>query len=620
MLGLFLLFAIWVLLRVQIQVFLTPNLYWAVGLFLWLLHLLGLAHRISVKRYRYVIPWFFILLCVFWGLSALEGTFPNLGVWGKVFISGLAIAHALLMLASDNLLKRASTNSHAWFVLHNLLFIFATGWFLLFHRLFWGVFVVLVLFGGVSLYLGLLLWNKKSRSSFPMIDTSYLLLLSAVYLVMMAGIVKLIYLYNLNLRVFLSALLGILLGLLGIILLFGDGIRRWVEKWIKILFGYEQIDMVREWDDFVSTIEDLMDEDEIMQRVRSYLKDRYRIEDVILFWKSENAFLGAGMCVKLPEELERYMWYKDAVIVPNELWRYGASIDVVGPDDLVVPMVFRKSLVGFWVLKNSIHSKLPGELAVMMARNLAVMLTLVKLSREVVEMRQFEQFNKMVSFLIHDMKNAISGLKLLIGNWERNRTNPEFLDDAYQTLLTAVGRMEHVVDRLTSYRLGRVPAEKKEWVDVLDVVKDVIKGLNLKATKVDLVLSGKTGLNFLCNRIGFSRIIENLILNAIDAVREKGEGRVYISVEEDEDDIVLVVKDEGIGMEEDFIRKKLFRPFVSTKRRGLGIGMYEVKALLERYGGKISVQSQSNIGTRVEIRLPKSWEKRSGDETQSFVS
>ncbi len=621
MLGWFLLFSIWVILGPKIQGhWITPNLYWAISLYLWLLHLLGLSYRISAKKYRYAIPWFFIFFSALWILVVAEKDLPYLDLWTQIFILGIAIGHGLLMVVGDNLVNRASVRSHAWLLLHNLLFILASGWFLLFHKLFWTVFLILVIAGGVSLYLGLLYWNKKSTIGTPKVDASSLLFLSAVYFLILAGIIKFVYLYHLDFRIFLSVFLGIISGLIGVILILGEGMKQRVKTWVKILFGYEQVDIVKEWDDFVSTIEDLMDEEEIIDRVRDYLRERYGVKDVILFWKDNDVFWGKDRKIALSSEAERYMWYKDAVILPEELWRYGVKLDMIESGDLIVPMIFRKSLVGFLVLKQAVRAKLSAELAIMIARNLAVMLTLAKLSREVLEMRQFEQFNKMVSFLIHDIKNTLSGLELLVANWNRNKNNPEFLKDAYATLLATTKKMEHVLERLNSHRLDRVSSGKKEWVDVLGVLEDIIRDLNLKSTRIEIVLENKGSPKFLCDRGSLVRIVENLLLNAVDAVKEKGEGKVYISVEDVPGEIIIAVQDEGIGMDQDFIRRKLFKPFVSTKKRGLGIGMYEVKTLVEAMGGKISVQSQVGIGSRIEVRLPKMNEVESKDETSNIVS
>jgi signal transduction histidine kinase len=100
-------------------------------------------------------------------------------------------------------------------------------------------------------------------------------------------------------------------------------------------------------------------------------------------------------------------------------------------------------------------------------------------------------------------------------------------------------------------------------------------------------------------------VLRNVIQNAQDATDKQG--RVTVTLREDGDMAVVEIEDDGCGMDEEFIRERLFRPFDSTKGlAGMGIGAYECKALVALAGGCVDVDSEPGAGTRFSIRLPQS--------------
>lgn len=118
-------------------------------------------------------------------------------------------------------------------------------------------------------------------------------------------------------------------------------------------------------------------------------------------------------------------------------------------------------------------------------------------------------------------------------------------------------------------------------------------------------------------RLGCDRVIEadgerlrqvlvNLVQNGMQAVQERtprGDGRVVVSTAASEDEVVLSVRDDGVGMSEE-VRARLFEPLFSTKPFGLGLGLALVRRIVERHGGTVSIASQPGMGSTVEIRLP----------------
>ena len=98
------------------------------------------------------------------------------------------------------------------------------------------------------------------------------------------------------------------------------------------------------------------------------------------------------------------------------------------------------------------------------------------------------------------------------------------------------------------------------------------------------------------------RVLGHLVQNALEATAEPG--RVWADAHGDAGHVTVEVGDEGCGMSEAFLRDQLFKPFVSTKAAGMGIGMHESRQVVQDLGGSLSVDSHLNRGTRVTVRLP----------------
>jgi signal transduction histidine kinase len=81
-------------------------------------------------------------------------------------------------------------------------------------------------------------------------------------------------------------------------------------------------------------------------------------------------------------------------------------------------------------------------------------------------------------------------------------------------------------------------------------------------------------------------------------------GEIQVATEQRDGWIVLIVKDNGAGMSEEFLRHSLFRPFKTTKKQGMGIGLFQSKKIVEAHGGKIEVESKEGLGSTFRVFLP----------------
>ncbi len=577
----------------------------AFGLILiWIVYLYILGHRTIPKRYRFALSWGVGIISIFGILAIFDIHLPHLGLWGMIFLIAVIFYHAALILGSDYILRVASSSAHLWFVIHNLLFIFGLGWFVAFdfwNPLFWNV---VLLIGGFSLYMGLSMWGKGPGRTIDVVDSSAVILLSALYFIVIALLLKLAALMHLDIKVFISAMFGVFAGLAVLGIFWGEGIKKAISEFWQRLFGYEHYDLNQEWDDFVSTVEDVMDDKIIVEKLTDYLRRRFAVLEVLVYWKETEGHyvsITSKDYFDLSPEAEKWLLLKDSAVYFEELWRHNIGLPFKEDNYIICPMIFRRQLSGLLILRMESRARIPLELIYVLARNLSMIITIARMSKELFEAKQFEQFNKMVSFIVHDMKNALSSIFLLLDNWQKNKNNPEFIDDAYLTLTSVVKKMEQMLLRLRIYRNSENISDiAVENCDLYKVIELALKNTNLK-NKVELDiqvdLSPSIKIKFNCSWL--EKIFENLLINAADAIET--EGRVDIWLEEDEGWYKVYVRDTGCGMSQEFIERDLFRPFVSTKKTGLGIGMYEVKNIMEQFGGRIEVISQPEQGTEVVL-------------------
>jgi signal transduction histidine kinase len=148
----------------------------------------------------------------------------------------------------------------------------------------------------------------------------------------------------------------------------------------------------------------------------------------------------------------------------------------------------------------------------------------------------------------------------------------------------------------------------------VDLVAAVQRVLALIAepvrSKYEIELKVPASLHALVDPERIDRVIENLVINAIEAMGERG-GKLTVEVgEAGAEKIFLSVSDTGQGMSKEFIDNRLFRPFATTKRSGVGLGLYTCREVVRANAGTIEVQSRQGVGTTFRVVLPSAVEGR----------
>ncbi len=211
------------------------------------------------------------------------------------------------------------------------------------------------------------------------------------------------------------------------------------------------------------------------------------------------------------------------------------------------------------------------------------------------EARRFEEFNRRFAFILHDVKNIVSQLSLVARNAVRHADNPDFRADMVATLNESATRMNDLLARLSEREPAR--GEALRPVALASVAAGSAARFRARGA---VAVEGPATLCASADPARLQQVIDHLVHNALDA---GGSDPVRIVLGDAGDRVWVDVIDTGIGMTRQFIRDELFRPFVSSKPSGFGIGAFEARQLAVAMGGHIAVDSQPGRGSRFRVTL-----------------
>lgn len=274
---------------------------------------------------------------------------------------------------------------------------------------------------------------------------------------------------------------------------------------------------------------------------------------------------------------------------------------------LIVPLIHINDLIGFIVLSHTkVHNKHfnweDSDLLNTAARQAASFIVQRTVSEQLAEAKQFESYNKLSTYMVHDIKNLVSQLSLITSNAEKHMGNPLFMEDVIKTISNSVDKMNVMMGKLQDK-----PVSKSfETIDIVDLLYEIITHYEKASVKpIPLLTHEPEKCIVRGDRGQLLSIFGHLIQNAQDATEETGS--ITISVLLQDDWILIEIKDTGCGMSESFIQTQLFKPFKTTKgAKGMGIGVYEAREIISSLGGAIEVESEYGKGTNFIVRLPVS--------------
>ncbi len=270
---------------------------------------------------------------------------------------------------------------------------------------------------------------------------------------------------------------------------------------------------------------------------------------------------------------------------------------------LIVPLHGEDKLLGFVILSRPLIERSINwedrDLLKTASRQISNYLTVLMASSQLAEAKQFEVFSRLSAYMVHDLKNIAAELELLAINAKKHADNPEFIEDAFSTVENAA---EDINRLLMQLRNRRAEKEKKVLLDLADLVSEVVDSKKHLLPVPQLRIESESA-SVLLEKGRLANVLAHLIENAQQATADQGE--IVITLSNVEEVCSIEIKDSGQGMDETFIRDRLFKPFDTTKgNAGMGIGMHESREFMRQLGGDIYVQSKPGKGTIITLHIP----------------
>jgi len=426
------------------------------------------------------------------------------------------------------------------------------------------------------------------------------------------------------------------LAALGVLLL-SDKFRQGTHQFVSRHFKRPQHDFRKVWTDFTRRTSNVMDKVELCEASARLVSETFNVLAVTIWlFDEEHQRLVFGASTAQAEESAPRGSASSAAYGPMRaaLGQHAAPFDLEktgdewalplkeltssqfrkGGNRLCLPLFVGSQWLGVGILADRVNG-VPYtveeiELLKCLADQLAAGLLNLKLTDELMVAKEIEAFQTMATFFVHDLKNAASSLNLMLRNLPVHFDDPAFRADALRGIGSTVERIQQMIERLSVLRdkLELKPVE----CDLQELVQETLA--NLKGMPaVDIVKESTQCPKVLADPEQIRSVLTNLLLNAAEAA---GTGaRVRISTSQQNGHAVLTVSDNGCGMSADFLKDSLFRPFQTTKKRGLGIGMFQSKMIVEAHHGRIEVESEPGAGTIFHVKLPLNVKGRLSKET-----
>lgn len=418
-------------------------------------------------------------------------------------------------------------------------------------------------------------------------------------------------------------------GLLLAILLFSGQLRAWLRVIISKHFLDYKYDYREEWLRFMRSLFTGQPDSHLRERVIQAIAQIVKSPGGILWWRQENGRFDSvarwnmdGPAPKvgpadaaLLQILEQHEWVINlderkinpklhsilqGVKLPEWLRNMTSAW-------LVVPLILHDQLAGFVILARSHIDPLKRhfnwedcDLLKTAGRQAASHLAQLEAAQALSEARQFEAFNRLSAYVIHDLKNLVAQLSMVVSNSVKHKHNPLFMDDVIKTVDNSVARMNRLLAQL---RRDTDNTEQASCVDVTQLLNEIIHNDRLG---LPLHLDVQQDRIFVtANRDRLAAVIGHVIQNAHDATPPTGQ--ISVRLRSQANFAMIEVEDTGCGMDETFIRESLFRPFKTTKgSNGMGIGTYETREFMRSLGGDVDVVSRPGQGSIFRLFLPAS--------------
>ena len=287
----------------------------------------------------------------------------------------------------------------------------------------------------------------------------------------------------------------------------------------------------------------------------------------------------------------------------EEFRRLNPATFPAGGNRICVPLRAGERTVGALVLADRVNAATYSieelELLQCIGDHITSVLMNLRLANEVARARELDAFRLMSAFFVHDLKNAAASLNLTLKNLPVHFDDPAFRQDALRTISNTALRIDDMIARLSALR--QAPAAARVDADLNQLVDEALGRVNDLAA-ITLTKELQPLPRIVADREQIQSVVTNLVLNARDAVGP--DGTIHVRTQTQGTRVLLSIVDNGCGMSDTFVKESLFRPFQSTKKKGLGIGLFQCRAIVQSHGGGMHVESALGKGTTFLVSLP----------------
>jgi putative PEP-CTERM system histidine kinase len=459
------------------------------------------------------------------------------------------------------------------------------------------------------------------------LQTSVTVLLAGAYLFVVGVLAQIVTRFGGGRTFPIDAFL-VLLGLVVLaVLLLSNRVRQGLQLFLSRHFKRPQHDFRQIWNRLTRNISTVLEEGDLCVAAGKLISETFNAlsvsiwlfdgQDGRLIRASSTLYLEREQTDDSPQEVvatEWASWSLNKVSQPFDLdkakEKWTESLKQINPgrfrtggNRVCVPLLVGEHRLGIIILADRVgglpYTAEEMDLLKCIGDQVAGSLLNIRLNSEVMLGKEMDALRNMSAFFIHDLKNTASTLNLMLQNLPVHFDDPSFREDALRGIGGAVERINHLIGSLSALRRELLlnPTE----VDLNLLVTETLGQLDCPGetklvTKLDPV--PKIG----ADREQLRSVVTNLLLNAREAIVRAGQ--ITVETRQRNGWVTLSIADNGCGMTAAFVKNSLFRPFATTKKKGLGIGMFHAKVIVEAHRGNIQVKSEPGSGTTFEITLP----------------
>ncbi|HWW00407.1 MAG TPA: XrtA/PEP-CTERM system histidine kinase PrsK [Candidatus Acidoferrum sp.] len=462
--------------------------------------------------------------------------------------------------------------------------------------------------------------------SHSVLHNSFTVMLAGIYLIVVGALAKLVAVLGGDEAFEVKAFL-VLVALVALtLLLLSDRVRVYTKQWVSRHFQRPLYDYRRVWQTFRERTTRCIEQASLCEAVSRLVSEVFQAlsvsiwlidEDMprLAFAASTSLFAEKGEQAKLAaEDATELIRALGAHPKPEDIdsakGNWAADLRRLQPEQfndgghrVCAPLLVGSDVLGVMILGDRVggtpYSGQDLDLIKAVADQTAVGLLNLRLTDKLSQARQLGAFQAMSAFFVHDLKNTASTLSLMLQNLPVHYQDPAFREDALRGISRTVEHLNDLISRLNMLR-HELQVQAVEC-DLNELVAETLQGQE-QTSGVEIVKELAILPRVRLDPTQIKKVLTNLVLNARDASGVGG--RIRVETARSNGWAVLAVADTGCGMTPEFIRTRLFRPFQTTKQKGIGIGMFHSKMIVEAHKGRIEVESELGKGTAFRVLLP----------------